>query len=268
MSTGNAEAERSSTYHDGAPLKPVTSEVSTAKSRGGQRLLNGRVYGRRAAQSSNNAQDSYEPEFVEWGYGGMGSVANSHAAASSAASGLDWGKVQSRGRVVGGGDHDDEDDGSGMAWIKRRRERKEREEREKAKAEEAQSVPEINIHPPSSPRKPEEDQMQQQAPKQEQHRMEAVSVPAPHHHHRHREGTGSSTPISLSRTNSVSTVQSLHPPKEEEGSGSNRDSLSGSSVDGEDEEDDEDTERDSDDEDDEVSALNQLLADSPMLTVL
>ena len=80
-----------------------------------------------------------ESEFVEWGYGGMGSVK------SVASSGVDnkWSRVAgnsafgsapgangekgwgNRGRA--GRPADDDDDGSGMAWVKRRREQREKE---------------------------------------------------------------------------------------------------------------------------------------------
>ena len=78
-----------------------------------------------------------EPEFVEWGYGGMGSVR----------SGGMWAKVQSDQKVFLGHDGergrraapeaDDEDDGSGMGWVKRRREERERKKREELAAAEA-----------------------------------------------------------------------------------------------------------------------------------
>ncbi|KAJ6606375.1 hypothetical protein DFH09DRAFT_1067227 [Mycena vulgaris] len=109
-----------------------------------------------------NARDD-EPEFVEWGYGGMGSVRNGHAA---------WGRVQGGGGpkvngaaastgtastnetsangngngkahapavgmgvVASGGADEDEDDGTGMGWVRRRREAREREKREREERE-------------------------------------------------------------------------------------------------------------------------------------
>ena len=114
-------------------------------------MLNGRVYG--AKKNTNpfaNARDE-EPEFVEWGYGGMGSVKG----AKSAGVGNNWDRLQGgsamgthdKSRIdvgVGGvsagmGATDvDLDDGSGLAWVKRRkaeRERKAREEKEREKGE-------------------------------------------------------------------------------------------------------------------------------------
>jgi len=98
-------------------------------------MLNGRVYGaRKPHHRPGNVFDNIpdkEPEFVEWGYGGMGSVR----------SGGMWAKVQSdqknflgqteeRGRAVAPATKaDDDDDGSGMGWVKKRREERERQKR-------------------------------------------------------------------------------------------------------------------------------------------
>jgi hypothetical protein len=107
-------------------------------------MLNGRVYG---ARKHHHRSDDYfktipdeEPEFVEWGYGGMGSV---HA-------GGIWAKVQSnqkfsvghsdeRGRRGAPHPGADDDDGSGMAWVRKRREERERKKREEQAAQEAAS---------------------------------------------------------------------------------------------------------------------------------
>ncbi|KAL4253922.1 hypothetical protein ABKN59_003026 [Abortiporus biennis] len=118
--------------------------------RGQLRMLNGRVYGARRLDPFANAVYD-EPEFVEWGYGGMGSVNNTNSSGA-------WSKLQSGGVNIGaeegstsggsvsggsGRGADEDDDGSGMAWVKKRREarerekkEKEREEKEKAEAEE------------------------------------------------------------------------------------------------------------------------------------
>lgn len=90
-----------------------------------QRMLNGRVYGARRAKERLQPLPSMEPEFSEWGYGGMGSVNTTG----------EYSKLQSKTSAVSGGDEDD--DGSGMAWIKKRKEKREREEREKKEAEAA-----------------------------------------------------------------------------------------------------------------------------------
>ncbi|KAF5358509.1 hypothetical protein D9756_001964 [Leucocoprinus leucothites] len=131
-------------------------------SRKGTRLLNGRYYGVKPrpnnANPFANARDD-EPDFVEWGYGGMGSVKN---AKSSGAHGH-WQRLHTNSVSSTGGKEvdEDEDDGSGMAWIKKRREqrekeKKEREEKERSdreaveKAESADTVPETPF-PPAAP---------------------------------------------------------------------------------------------------------------------
>lgn len=104
-------------------------------------MLNGRVYGapKRNANPFANARDE-EPEFVEWGYGGMGSVKG----AKSAGVGNNWDRLQSGsidvgvggvGAGIGAGDAE-LDDGSGLAWVKRRKEERERKAKEQKEKEE------------------------------------------------------------------------------------------------------------------------------------
>lgn len=127
------------------PPPPSTRTPPATPSRlKGTRMLNGRVYGaRRNANPFANVRDE-EPEFVEWGYGGMGSVKGARSAGVTGASGggVNWsrlhGNADSRAApaVV-----EDDDDGSGMGWVKRRkeeRERKAREEKERAEKEAAE----------------------------------------------------------------------------------------------------------------------------------
>lgn len=92
-------------------------------------MLNGRVYGRRRPYNKAstdpfaNVRDT-EPEFVEWGYGGMGSnKSNTNSSMGSA-----WKAVQNGSNASAFGN--DEDDATGMAWVKKRR-----AAREKAKLE-------------------------------------------------------------------------------------------------------------------------------------
>ncbi|CAE6487977.1 unnamed protein product [Rhizoctonia solani] len=124
----------------GAPLAHSVSDNTGSRP---QRMLNGRVYGARRARERIQPLPSMEPEFSEWGYGGMGSVSQ----------GSEYSKLQSKTSSLGGpGGNDDEDDGSGLTWVRKRKEKKEREEREKREAEEAaakaaQAQPEA----PSSP---------------------------------------------------------------------------------------------------------------------
>ncbi|KAL6308020.1 hypothetical protein BKA93DRAFT_31566 [Sparassis latifolia] len=124
-----------------------------------QRMLNGRVYGAKRNPFANARPD---PQFVEWGYGGMGSVQASNGHASI------WSKVQSSG-AINVGAHDSsqgwgsrpstangrltgngalgnstntsgaasasDDDGTGMAWVRKRREQRERERKEREERE-------------------------------------------------------------------------------------------------------------------------------------
>jgi len=129
-------------------------------------MLNGRVYGghkqRHSVADANpfaNARDD-DLEFVEWGYGGMGSVRGARSAGivgnANDRERTKWERLQHNGRNVVAGHVDEDDDGSGMEWVKKRkaaRERKEKEEKERAEsqAESVQSsLPEI----PSSPTRP------------------------------------------------------------------------------------------------------------------
>ncbi|KZV70744.1 hypothetical protein PENSPDRAFT_685178 [Peniophora sp. CONT] len=133
----------------GAPLSRWTSAGSSSSNRtalgrvesreksalapsGGARLmLNGRTYGgRRERQGPKTPY--VEPEFVEWGQGGMGAVRSTQT---------QWGRLQGDDPLRGRGsartstDNADEDDGSGMAWLRKRRAEKEakaRAEREQA----------------------------------------------------------------------------------------------------------------------------------------
>lgn len=91
-------------------------------------MLNGRVYGSKRDPNANpfaNVRDE-EPEFVEWGYGGMGSV---KGAKSAGVSGAGWEKL--------GGDPDDDlEDATGMAWLRKRREAREQKAKEEQEAKE------------------------------------------------------------------------------------------------------------------------------------
>ncbi|KAG8732732.1 hypothetical protein FRC11_011285 [Ceratobasidium sp. 423] len=121
-SAGGRPSSGNNTF--GAPLQHAISDGSGTRP---QRMLNGRVYGARRARERLQPLASAEPEFSEWGYGGMGSVN----------SGSGYSKLQSTTSSLGGRPGDDEDDGSGAAWARRRKEKREREAREKKEAEEA-----------------------------------------------------------------------------------------------------------------------------------
>ncbi|KAH9967988.1 hypothetical protein BC827DRAFT_1169579, partial [Russula dissimulans] len=138
----SADESFHSTSTNPEPLFRARSATSTAQPQP-KRMLNGRMYGARKHlhQSTNvfsNIPDE-EPEFVEWGYGGMGSVN---------AGGM-WAKVQSDQKLFIG--HDEErgrrgapqssldDDGGGMGWVRRRREERERKRLEEEAARKAAS---------------------------------------------------------------------------------------------------------------------------------
>ncbi|KAG1752917.1 hypothetical protein EDB19DRAFT_1670564 [Suillus lakei] len=129
-----------------SPSHPTSPPTRTNVSTNGMHMLNGRVYGSKRKTLTNlfaNVRD--EPEFVEWGYGGMGSISCSSGSrysvlAKGAPALLSHGHAQ---KVVGGG-HDgaarerkdgvgvsdlaggDDDNGSGMGWVRKRRQQRER----------------------------------------------------------------------------------------------------------------------------------------------
>ncbi|PPR00054.1 hypothetical protein CVT24_009010 [Panaeolus cyanescens] len=140
--------------------RPTTTPAKASKYKG-TRMLNGRVYGapknhQLKANPFATARDN-EPEFVEWGYGGMGSVKGAKSAGVVAANGVNWARL-SGGSVLkdsnsddsrpssGAADRDDDDeDGSGMGWVRRRREERERKKKEQEDAAVAAlTVPEPN----------------------------------------------------------------------------------------------------------------------------
>ncbi|KAF7301680.1 hypothetical protein MIND_00733500 [Mycena indigotica] len=143
FSIGSGDKRKPRTGSVPPPLNPFSNSVGTKR---GTRMLNGRVYGSRNADGTHNpfgnARDD-DPEFVEWGYGGMGSVR--HGVGSSAWKSVQAGGAKTNGSstkgevyvgmgVVGDGDEDD-DDGTGMGWVRRRREAREREAREREEKE-------------------------------------------------------------------------------------------------------------------------------------
>ncbi|TBU43787.1 hypothetical protein BD309DRAFT_990720 [Dichomitus squalens] len=111
-------------------------QAPTSAAAGGRkptRMLNGRVYGARRNPNANPFANvrTDEPEFVEWGYGGMGSVKNTAGQSSV------WSRVQADNNAAGLASkrNDDEDDGTGMSWVKRRKEERERQKREREERE-------------------------------------------------------------------------------------------------------------------------------------
>ncbi|KAF8479098.1 hypothetical protein DFH94DRAFT_747588 [Russula ochroleuca] len=146
----SADEGSRTTSTNGEPLSRVRSAASTAQPKP-KRMLNGRVYGARKNHRSSNVFQNIadeEPAFVEWGYGGMGSVG---------AGGM-WSKVQSdqklfigqtegRGRRGAPESGANDDDGSGMGWVKKRREERERKKREELAASEAGNKTDVGSAP-------------------------------------------------------------------------------------------------------------------------
>ncbi|KAK7449817.1 hypothetical protein VKT23_013293 [Stygiomarasmius scandens] len=150
---GNVRKPRSADNKNAARANGLISTLHNDSNKGRNnrtRMLNGRVYGARRNNVNHfaSARDD-EPEFVEWGYGGMGSVKN-HAVGGSL-----WKGVMSDGTGLYGQANQgaattdgvvdpsqeakraaaDEDDGSGMGWVKRRKEQREREKKEREEKE-------------------------------------------------------------------------------------------------------------------------------------
>ncbi|KAG1799482.1 uncharacterized protein HD556DRAFT_1348132 [Suillus plorans] len=129
------------------PMPSTRFTTPSLPTKSARRMLNGRVYGSKRQPPANpfaNVRD--EPEFVEWGYGGMGSVTGSSDSKYSVlAKGAPALLSHTQARVtktpverndgVGVPAPDDEDDGSGMGWVKKRKLERERLAREKQAAE-------------------------------------------------------------------------------------------------------------------------------------
>ncbi|KAF8655796.1 hypothetical protein AX16_002882 [Volvariella volvacea WC 439] len=272
QSSQSYKGRRSSFLSLPSPLSGSSSSKSRSKTRpapsatprhAGTRMLNGRIYGARRPNglSQNpfaNARDETDPEFVEWGYGGMGSVRN--AGSSSM-----WNKVQSDGRgVVVGQQAGEEDDGSGMGWVRKRREereraRKEQEAKEKAEKEKEQQAAAEEAQPADA---------SSTAP-QEEHVLRAVNIPAPvprpHHHHRSsskthvRAASGDLSALPAAEQQEEQKEASVVPEptedleEEDSSSGSEDESESDSGL-GDNKGDDEDDFEDDDDEDEDEDA--------------
>lgn len=187
-------------------------------------MLNGRVYGARRIDAQNTnmfvtAKDE-EPEFVEWGYGGMGSV----KAGKQNGGGGQWSRLQSDKAMgsggAGAGVDDNLDDGGGMEWVRKRKEKrdreaKEREEKAKGGGVVEASSPVDTVHnqpsdPPlveeqpsskdiSSP-SPESSPTQDEPSQEPIHVTTTVTVPAPPPRPHHRTSSYSS---------SINTLHSL-----------------------------------------------------------
>ncbi|KAI1784303.1 hypothetical protein LXA43DRAFT_1066874 [Ganoderma leucocontextum] len=147
MPLGRTQSLTSLSGKDDKKGKPATAVPQRAGGRKQTRLLNGRVYGAKRNPNANPFANvrTDEPEFVEWGYGGMGSVKN------TAGQSTVWSRVQADNNAAGIARkaNDDEDDGGGMSWVRRRKEERERakreaEERAKKEEEARENAAEVN----------------------------------------------------------------------------------------------------------------------------
>lgn len=185
---------------------------------------------------------SDDNEFVEWGYGGMGSVK------TAAAAGADkkWARVQGSSALGVGAPEtgwgktrrptvDEDDDGGGMAWLKKRREQRERDRKE-AEAKAAQEAsekenhavqtPHAEVADPDPPKTQEGQEDKAEEPEvvavkeEPEHIMTAVALPAHHrpmHHHSRsmeRVPSGSSHVLKATpeRRDSEDTARAVSPP--------------------------------------------------------
>ncbi|EKM83085.1 hypothetical protein AGABI1DRAFT_111600 [Agaricus bisporus var. burnettii JB137-S8] len=256
----SAQSTRSTqSYQSTSTLKakirmPKRASNLQPPSRKGTRMLNGRVYGgKQNANPFANARDE-EPSFVEWGYGGMGSV---KGATSAGAHGR-WERLQNS--------QQEEDDASGMAWIKKRREQRERERKEREEHENPSEAtptvtqPEANSTSPTSSASssslagpsvmPSPSPSQSTTPTDDEHVMTAINIPAPHHYLRHSHSR------SASKDGSVACVPREIKAVESESEGS-RSSTSDSDSDGE-HEDDSSSSGDDDEEEEEEERKTAL----------
>ncbi|KAF8328867.1 uncharacterized protein EI90DRAFT_3017478 [Cantharellus anzutake] len=102
----------------GGGRRPL-SATANARTRRPLFMLNGRVYGKKRGALTPDPfqhQRAFEPEFSEWGTGGLGSVPSNRASGAAA----DWDRLHNGKSFAKA--HDDDDDGGGMGWVKRRRE--------------------------------------------------------------------------------------------------------------------------------------------------
>ncbi|KAI0059066.1 hypothetical protein BV25DRAFT_1165479 [Artomyces pyxidatus] len=236
-SSSNTKSSSGTGWSWGAPLGRAQSASASSAPK---RMLNGRVYGaprRQQQQPFANVRDE-EPEFVEWGYGGMGAVKKGTSGASSA-----WSRLQSDQKVVVGAfddaprgrrvERDEDDDGSGMAWVKKRREAKERREREEREKEKAvvKHVEDTAV------------EAQETEDKGEQEHVPAhvlLALPPPTAHHPHTDEKTAALPAA---------------PKQEQESASS----TSSSSDDEEEADDEGVKEEADDDDDDEEEVRCAL---------
>lgn len=215
-SSGHSSGNKRRPQSTGSATNGVSASNNKHTSRRGVRMLNGRVYGAPKLKSNpfdNIRDEEADPAFVEWGYGGMGSVSGRRAAGMG---GTRWERLQS-------GQSPDEpslDDGSGMGWVKKRKEARERG-RAKEQGTDSQAAdsrdastlnprvessttapvanPEANGSKPSINRPPSSSNIVRPpspapastppstfvVPLEGEHVLHAVTIPANFHHHHH-----------------------------------------------------------------------------------
>ena len=224
-SLGNSSGNKRHTQSTGSVSASTSNNKRT--SRRGVRMLNGRVYGAPKLKGNpfdNVRDEEADPAFVEWGYGGMGSVSGRRAAGMG---GTRWERLQS-------GQNPDEpslDDGSGLGWAKKRREARERGRAKEqgtdtqtadsrdastlnprsessttapvANPEANGSKPSINHPPPSpnivrppSPASASTPPLTSVVPLEGEHVLHAVTIPANFQHHHHHRSSSKGTLVS------------------------------------------------------------------------
>lgn len=214
-------------------------------------MLNGRIYGSSRVRQPKRDHPA-EPEFVEWGYGGMGS--NSGSSASSA-----YAKVQSSHKNVVAAE--DDDDGSGMGWVRRRREAREREKKEREQREQVGVAEEQPIETTAQAPAADTDVNPVEDASHSEHFTVNIPVrPRPRPHDRHGSGviSGSNTPpmTSTHSNDSTHTITPASHPAGHTASGlrneTNLEESSESSSEDDTDENSGSTEKDDDDDEEEI----------------
>ncbi|BGP22987.1 hypothetical protein JCM10295v2_001878 [Rhodotorula toruloides] len=141
---------------------------------------------RRPAPNGNSSRGLKveEPQFEEWGVGGVGS----RSKRTSSFSGKE--------------PEEEEDDGSGMAWLRKRRLLREREERERKERQEAEAVGAVQANEPEQQELAQDDTQKPPAPE---------SLPAYLDGVRRRTGSGQMPPRSATIESTTSSASTIRP---------------------------------------------------------
>ncbi|GAA96734.1 hypothetical protein E5Q_03405 [Mixia osmundae IAM 14324] len=133
---------------EGTDLRRVRSGPSSASPSGQRARYPPVAQGRGRRSRTTSAEPVEEPDFVEWGFGGVGSAPAFTASAAERArerSASVGSGTPSQPKAVSAFQADDafvsgeDDDGSGMAWVRKRRQRQ-KEAEEQARAERSRST--------------------------------------------------------------------------------------------------------------------------------